>query len=243
MSDHASLTRSPEARLLPGAPGGALNPRGSSPAPRGGRHVPRPTLSGLLLLLLLAVLLPTLVFGAVASRRAVQGQQAAAEARLRDSARALALAVDRELGRQAAALAAFAAHPAFGPAPSSPDLAALDRHARSMAQRLGQQMFVAREDGELILSTRLPLGARLPRTTAQNLIDRVFTTGRPALSNLMVGAISGAKLLTVSVPVPDPRGGVALTAGPRCRRSSSATSSPRRACRRGASPPSPTAGR
>ena len=196
-------------------------PARSRPAPISGPpppasvldRAPRIRLAALLFLLGLAILLPALSLGAWATWHAIEGQRTAAEGRLSDTARALALALDRELSGQAAALASFAASPAFGPDPASADLAELDRHARNIAQRMNLPMFVAERDGRMILSTRLPRGASMPRTGAPEMVEQVFATSRAAVSNLMIGAISGTRLLSVAAPVTDAEGRVILAVG------------------------------
>lgn len=174
---------------------------------------PQLRLPVLLVLLVLGVLLPVLGLSIWATWHAVEGQQVAAEGRLGDTARALALALDRELSGQAAALSSFAASPAFGKDPSAADLAELDRHARNIARRMDLPMFVAGRNGQMVLTTRLPPGSPMPRTNAPEMVEQVFATGRPAVSNLMVGAISGAKLLSVAAPVLDADGRVVLAVG------------------------------
>ena len=62
-----------------------------------------PGLRAHLVTLVLAVLLPALAFGFAASWEALRRQDAAAEARLLDTARALSAAVDARLGGQIAA--------------------------------------------------------------------------------------------------------------------------------------------
>ncbi|TPG53841.1 PAS domain S-box protein [Roseomonas nepalensis] len=197
-------------RAADGADGPAAGAR--SPGVRRAR-VPRVRLASLLFLLVLAVLVPALSLGALASWHAVKGQRAAAEGRLSDTARALALALDRELAGQAAALVSFAASPAFGPDPAAGNFAELDRHARNIAQRMNLPMFVAERGGRMILNTRLPRGAPLPSTGAPEMVEQVFATTRPAVSNLMIGAISGMKLVSVAAPVTDATGRVVLAVG------------------------------
>ncbi|MGG5811860.1 PAS domain S-box protein [Falsiroseomonas sp. CW058] len=178
----------------------------ASPVP----PLPRLRLSVVLLLLVLAVLLPALGVGGLAVWQAVGTEQAAAEARLRDTAGALALAVDREIAAQVAALTGLATSPAFGPDPARPDLPALDSHARRVAAALGTHLSVLRRDGTRVQSTALPPGAPLPPSTVPEAIERAFATGRPVVTDLVTGAIARVPVFSVTLPVRDAEGGVAM---------------------------------
>jgi two-component sensor histidine kinase len=48
---------------------------------------------------------------------------------------------------------------------------------------------------------RVPPGTPLPKRANRQALDAVFATGRPAYSNLYVGAVSQQRILTVNVPV------------------------------------------
>jgi hypothetical protein len=117
-----------ELRTPPSAPAASL----AAPPCVG---LPPLQLNALLLSLLLAVLLPSLAVGGYATWRAVCAGQAAAEARLADTAAALALAVDREVGGYRSAATALAASRSLdGPAL---DLAGFETEARRVARALG----------------------------------------------------------------------------------------------------------
>src|SRR4051812_28162862 len=104
----------------------------------------RRRLSGLaahLVALVAAVLLPSLGVGAAAVWTAVQGERAAFEEGLRDTAGALALAMDTEITGITAALVAFSTTPAFGHDPAEPNLSMLDAQARRIAERLNVAIY------------------------------------------------------------------------------------------------------
>ncbi|TCZ52616.1 PAS domain S-box protein [Roseicella aquatilis] len=161
---------------------------------------------------MLAVLLPALGLGAAVAWHAVQGQRDAAQGRLRDTAQALALAADRELAGQIGALSAFAASTLLSD-PARLDLPAIDAEARRVARRLELPLFLAARDGTRLLSTRQAPDAPLPRISGTEVVERVFATGRPAVSDLVLGSVSRRQVVSVAVPVPDPAGGVALVVG------------------------------
>ncbi|CAH2605919.1 Histidine kinase (plasmid) [Rhodovastum atsumiense] len=196
-----------------GCPAGRRPPvaGGSGAAPVGGRR--GRSLAALLVGLVVAVLLPSLAVGGVAAWQLAASYRTAAEGRLRDTASALASAVDREIAGDIAALAALASSPAFGPNPARPDLPALDAHAHRVADWLGGTVYVAARDGMPLLSTQRPLGAAMPRISSLDLIERVFATGRPAVGDLVVGSLSRRFVFTAAVPVRDASGRVVLMVG------------------------------
>ncbi len=103
--------------------------------------VPQLRLKTLLLALLLAVLLPSLGIGGYATWSAARAGQAAAEARLVDTAAALALAVDREIaGYRTAASALATSRSLDGPVA---DLGAFDMQARRVADALGTSLMLS----------------------------------------------------------------------------------------------------
>ncbi|RYJ04451.1 MAG: PAS domain S-box protein [Acetobacteraceae bacterium] len=166
-----------------------------------------------MLALVLAVLLPALAVGSYATWQAVRTAEAAAEARLLDTAAALALAVDRELGGQLAVLTGFATSPAFGAGPQSLDLAALDAHARRIVAALGTHLSVLRRDGTRIVATGLPPGTPLPPSRVPETIELVFATGKPVVTGLVTaGTITRAPVFSLSLPVRDAADGVAYVA-------------------------------
>jgi signal transduction histidine kinase len=199
------------------APAGTLPPawpeRGGPPA-----GAPWPQRRGwrlrsLLLALAMALLLPTLALTGAASWQAAEGHREAAEDRLRDTAKAMAVALDREIAGITAALTAFATSPAFGPDAAAPDLPVLHAQAHRLAERLGSAVYIAGPDGMRLLSTRRPPGTPMPPVSAHALVDRVFATGQPAVGNLVTGSVSGTPTFAIGVPVPGAGGSVAWMAG------------------------------
>ena len=173
-----------------------------------GRHQPFPALPALkirtlLIGLVLAVLLPSVVLGIFATWTAVSSDIRAASGRLADTAQALALAMDQEIATQIAALSVFAESPAFDVYPAPPDVTALYGQALRVARRLGVSVNVVRRDGTQLFSTRRPLGTQLPVVATAEVVERVFETGRPAVSNVVVGPIDGQFTAATVVPVFD----------------------------------------
>jgi PAS domain S-box-containing protein len=176
-------------------------------------QLPRLRLPSILLGLVLVALLPTLAFGVAATWYAVTGERAAAEGRLRDTAQALALAVDQQLNASLAALNVLATSPAFGPNATTPDLPALYAQARRVAEQLGVVVFVVARDGSHVLTTRKPLGTPLQPVASIDLVERVFLTRRPIVGDLAPVPVADRLIFAGEVPVHRTDGTVALVIG------------------------------
>ncbi len=187
---------------------GSLTPSASARADGG---LPRLHLSSLLFGLVLVVLLPTLGLGIAATWYAATGERAAQEGRLRDTAQAVALAVDREISGQIAALTAFATSPAFGPDAASPNLPALYAQARQISAQLGVFISVVDRSGARLMNTRRRLGTPLPPVNIRVVVAEVFATGRPQVSDLTAGSMVGRPIIATAVPVFGANGDVALS--------------------------------
>lgn len=150
--------------------------------------------------LVLLVLVPTLGVGTMSAWHAVRSYQTAFEDGLLHTARALALAVDREVERHISTLAALAASPLLDAAPGG-DLAPIYLHARRAAAAVGAPVGLIDRDHRILFDTDHPFGAPLPRTAATEITDVAFRDGQPAVSNLLVGSIAGRHIIVVNVPV------------------------------------------
>ncbi len=163
-----------------------------------------------LFLLALGTLLPSLCVGGAAAWLAVDSNRRTAEARLLDTARALALAVDRQIGEHISALVTLAATPALDNVVA--DLTALRPPAEAMARQLGTAVVLRgpAPDFRLQFSTRLP-AISPPRLTTSSLVNsaahRALETGLPTVSDLM--QLGNGVELNVGVFVPVMRDGQA----------------------------------
>ncbi|MBL6082556.1 response regulator [Belnapia sp. T18] len=142
---------------------------------------------------------------AVASSR-----QEAAEDRLRTTARALALAVDRDFGGIVGALSAFATSPALGQDPLHPrDPVALHAQAMRIGQQYAATVAVLAPDGEQVLSSLRPLGIPMARATSSAAVQKALASGQPAVGDLVIGSLSGRPVVSVALPLMDEAGRVA----------------------------------
>ncbi|WP_052214267.1 HWE histidine kinase domain-containing protein [Belnapia sp. F-4-1] len=170
-------------------------------APPGGR------LRGLrlhLVGLVLAVLLPALGFGGAACWTALRSYRSAAEARLIDSARALASVIDSEIAARRAALQVLAASSYLDRAG---DLAAFDSLARNVGTAFGGWVTVLDRSLRPVIHTLVPPGGPVPGSGGGIgpggggvAIARVLETGQPTVSDLATGRNSGRLSAFVFVP-------------------------------------------
>ncbi|MCO6415807.1 PAS domain S-box protein [Siccirubricoccus sp. KC 17139] len=150
-----------------------------------------------LLALVLVVLIPALGLGTATAWHMARNYRAASEERLTDTARALALALDREVEAHAAALVALAASPLL----DRDDLAGFYAHARGAAEAIGTPIVLVGADLRQRLHTARPLGSPLPATGVPAAVRAALDTGQPAVSDLLVGAVLGVPVAAVVVPV------------------------------------------
>ncbi|HYH39821.1 MAG TPA: response regulator [Azospirillum sp.] len=160
-----------------------------------------PLRSGLLLLLV-AALLPVLVFAGWMVARTADAQRAAVEERVRHLAQTLAVAIDRELTGMASALQVLAITPRAerGDLPGIHSLA-VDVLRQIDPRREGLYITLTDRDGQQLLNTRRPFGEPLPRTANVDMVRRVVETGQAQVSDLFPGVVADTPLVAVGVPV------------------------------------------
>ena len=166
------------------------------------RSLRAPKLSNLLVGLVAVALVPALLAGGVAVWGVADSRQQVAEARLRATAQALALAVDREFGGIEGALSAFATSPALGDDPLRPrDLPALHAQAVRVARQYEATVAILAPDGEQVLSSLRPLGVPMARAASSTAVERAFTSGKSAVGDVVVGSLSGRPVVSLALPL------------------------------------------
>jgi two-component system sensor kinase FixL len=183
---------------------GRVPPEPSPPAPPHPQAAAPARAFGLrvhLALLMLAVLLPALAFGGAALWQAVDAHRAAVEAQVRGTARALALAVDRDIAAHLALAAALADMPE-----ADPDTGDL-REFADLAQRLvlslsAWAVLSEAGTGQQLVNTRLPPGAPLPaKPLPGGPRDQVEATGRAVVVDLFRAQATAEPVIGVMAPV------------------------------------------
>ncbi|MBL6457275.1 hypothetical protein JMJ55_18220 [Belnapia sp. T6] len=175
----------------------STDPARSTPAGR-----PR-SLRAHLAALVLAVLLPALAIAGAAAWRLAEGYRAASEARLEDTARAMALFLDSEVETRLAAASALASSPLL----EHDDLGEFASWARAVSEAVGGWVVLneAAPGHRQLVNTALREGAPLPPPSepgegAWEVLRRAVETGRPVVSDLFVGRGSGRLIAIVAAP-------------------------------------------
>ncbi len=113
-------------------------------------------------------------------------------------ARNLSLAVDREFAILLAAAEGLATSPAL----QTDDIPVFRRQVKTLlAGYPASDVIVAEASGQQIFNSYLPEGAPMPKRAVRETVRRVFDTGRPGISNLFRGAVTGRYLVSLDMPV------------------------------------------
>jgi PAS domain S-box-containing protein len=157
-----------------------------------------------LLLLVAAVALPLLGVAAFAVRDAFSTERARAEERLQTRARAMAVLVDREVGR-VEALLRTAARSEFL---RSGDVRSFLTEAEAVAAELGGAWVgVTQRDGTRLLNTFWPDGTPPPGSRGSETASLALAAGRTAVSNLVQDTRGGERTPVIVVAAPVTRSG------------------------------------
>ena len=151
-----------------------------------------------LALLAIVILLPVVVLSAAGLYILLHAEREAAHANVRETARAVALAVDRELTAAEAALRVLATSRYL----ADGDLQGF--YGQATIARTSQNAWIVLfdRDAKQGVNTRFPLGAQLARRNMPEIVTEVMRTQRPAVSDVYMGAMAQSPVLTVDVPVP-----------------------------------------
>ena len=114
------------------------------------------------------------------------------------TARAMNMAVDRELTCVQSALLALATSPSF----RSQDFRDLHRQALEILNSYpGADIIVADRTGQQLVNSFRPFGSPLPKRATSRSVQSVFQNGQPVISNLFFGAVTRRPLIGIDVPV------------------------------------------
>jgi len=153
-----------------------------------------------LALVALASLLPVALLAAYGLQGYFARQRAGELAKLSARAESLARTVDRELRGYVdlAEVLARSRHLRTGNMSAFGDLA---RDAAGGANGPGGYFALLDRAGQHLVNTRLPVGARMPRTLNPEALRRVLETGRAAVGHLEISPTTRDFLFVVRVPV------------------------------------------
>jgi signal transduction histidine kinase/ActR/RegA family two-component response regulator len=163
-----------------------------------------PSLRGRLMLLVLAVLVPAIVAFGVLVWKSYGEQRRLVEAQIVETARALSLAVDRDLRKNEVLLQALASSPAL----ARGEWAAFDAQARVATRGMDATISLIDPGGFLVASTRAPPGAPIPRVKPEQAGVTIARTREDGarVSNLFRGVGTGLPSIGFDIPAPGPDG-------------------------------------
>lgn len=156
------------------------------------------TIRQILLFIVAALVLPAFLIGLEWSVHEFDASRARSDVQTLQTARNLLLNIDGEFKSFGAVAGAFSASLASQDA----DLAAFHRAASAATRNSGATNFVLTDlHGQQLVNTLRPYGTPLPKHGNPQLIERVAATGRMQISNLYVGALTGAGVVSICMPV------------------------------------------
>src|SRR5438105_597554 len=150
-----------------------------------------------LTMLTVATALPLVALASFAILRTVDDQRGQIRQDVTHRVENLLWDVDRQISAIQAELQVLAASPSL----QDGDFRAFDRQMREALKIRGTSIVLHDTKGQQLLSTNRPFGEPLPRATNTEMHDRVIATGKPQLSELIMGAVLRRPILVVGVPV------------------------------------------
>ncbi|MCL4767325.1 MAG: hypothetical protein KJZ80_13925 [Hyphomicrobiaceae bacterium] len=155
------------------------------------------SLAALLGIVTLVSILPFLLVGIYGLAQYVAGERADQLDRMAEYTKSLAGSLDRELSDQLETTDVVAAsrHLAKG------DLSDFGALARDAALKAHGHFVLVAPSGQQLVNTRLAADVSLPHTEDMESLRKVLQTGRPAVSELFIGAVSNQLLYVARVPV------------------------------------------
>jgi PAS domain S-box-containing protein len=148
--------------------------------------------------LVVACVLPVWVAAGFLVYYNYQSRRALTEQRMLETARALAMVVDREIIELQASLSALGTANSL----DRGELAVFYRRAQKVLEgRPGADIVLADATGQQLVNTYLPFGSRLPKRNAPDAVRQIYLTERPLITNAFKGALTGRLMISVDVPV------------------------------------------
>ena len=145
-----------------------------------------------------ACLVPVWLAEAYLVSFAYHEKQASIEKHMLETARALSSVVDRELAILTSALGALGTSPSL----AKRDFLAFHGQASELLKSYeGADIILADASGQQVVNTFRPAGGPLPKRNIDGAVRRIFEEGKPVVSGLFKGALTGRHLIGVDVPV------------------------------------------
>jgi signal transduction histidine kinase/CheY-like chemotaxis protein len=156
-----------------------------------------PGIQARLTMLALVTALPLFALVCFAILRTVDDQRAQMQRDVRERVEGLLADVDRQISAIQVELQVLAISPNL----RAGDFLAFDRQMREALKIQGTAIVLLDTKAQQLISTNRPIGEPLPRATNSEMHDRVVATGKPQISDLIIGAVLRRPVLTVGVPV------------------------------------------
>ncbi len=150
-----------------------------------------------LTMLAVVTALPLVALASFAILRVVDDQRTQIQLDVKQRVEDLLADVDRQVSAIQAELQVLAVSPSL----RDGDFAAFDQQMRAALTIRGTSIVLHDTKGQQLLSTNRPFGEPLPRATNTEMHDRVVATGKPQISDLIMGAVLRRPILVVGVPV------------------------------------------
>jgi signal transduction histidine kinase/CheY-like chemotaxis protein len=150
-----------------------------------------------LTMLALVTALPLVAVGSFAILRSVDDERAQIQSDVKQMVEGFRADVDREISAIWAELQVLATSPSL----QSGNFQEFDQQMRAALKIRGTAIVLHDTHAQQLLSTNRPFGEPLPRATNSEMHDRVVATGKPQISDLIMGAVLKRPILTVGVPV------------------------------------------
>ena len=156
-----------------------------------------------LTLILAAALVPIVIFSGLAVSSVLDSQRQTALHGLQESARAIALSVDRELAIAEAALRVLATSKQL----EDGDLERFQRQAELGADRgIGAWTVLYDTDGKQLVNTSVPFGTPLPPDGSRERVAAVLAQQKTVVSNLLMAPQIDQRVTTLEMPIVTAKG-------------------------------------
>jgi signal transduction histidine kinase/CheY-like chemotaxis protein len=147
--------------------------------------------------LALVTALPLVALASFSILRTVDDQRGQMQRDVNERVEDLLADVDRQLSAIQAELQVLAVSPSL----QSGDLRAFYHQMRAALSIQGTSIVLHDSTGQQLVSTNRAFGEPLPRATNTEMHDRVVATGKPQISDLIMGAVLRRPILVVGAPV------------------------------------------
>jgi len=155
------------------------------------------SIRGRLILLTVAVVFPAVLAAGLLIHEAHHNERAAVERQLSETARALSLVVDRQLGQSRSLLLGLATSPDL----ARGDIAAFRRQAETAVADIERWIVLIDRNGRQLMNTRGRLTPPYPAFEPHDAMARALAHDKAFVSNLHSSAVSAGSILSVAIPV------------------------------------------